>query len=406
MNRLIRQIHQHPFPLLLYLEWTLLGLGILAELLPALPQLSPSPLLMIPLILLYGLMGLFLPVKTRDKILYTLLQGGMILVVSLLGNVRLYASLYVPLLVRSCLIFNWKGRMIVGALTFLMFLVSVRQRLDSNLQPFLTSLPPEYINYVVATLSLVFILSMIFLILMINSLVVERRAREQLSQANRQLRQYAQQIEQLATVQERNRIAREIHDSLGHSLTALNIQLEGVLKLWRAQPEQAHQFLKEAKQLGTQALQDVRQSVSALRSDVLSGASLTTAITHLIQQTQESTGIQITTQLELDPQIRLGSEVQNAVYRIIQEALTNSCKHAGATLIKVYLRTAPTMLSLSVQDNGKGFQPQENSSGFGLQGMRERAQSLQGSLLICSQPGQGCQICVQLPLSSQGGEKP
>ncbi|NJK64636.1 MAG: sensor histidine kinase [Synechococcaceae cyanobacterium SM2_3_1] len=406
MNRFIRQIHQHPFPLLLSLEWTLLGLGILAELLPALPQFFPSPLAMIPLILTYGLMGLFLPVKNRDKILYTLLEGGLILVVSLLGNVRLYASLYVPLLVRSCLIFNWRGRLIVGGFTLLMFVLSVRQRLDSSQQPYLVLLPSEYVNYVVATLSLVFILSMIFLILMINSLVVERRAREQLSQANRQLRQYAQQIEQLATVQERNRIAREIHDSLGHSLTALNIQLEGVLKLWQAQPEQAHQFLKEAKQLGRQALQDVRQSVSALRSDTLSGASLKTEITHLIQQTQESTGIQITTQLELDPQIHLGSEVQNAVYRIIQEATTNSCKHAEATLIKVYLRTTPTLLSLSVQDNGKGFQPQQNSSGYGLQGMRERAQSLQGSLLISSQPGQGCQIRLQLPLSSQRGERP
>jgi signal transduction histidine kinase len=406
VSRFIRQIHQHPFPLLLYLEWTLLGLGILAELLPSLPQLSPSTPVMIPLILLYGLMGLFLPVKTRDKILYTLLEGCLILVVSLLGNVRLYAALFVPLLLRSCLIFNWQGRLIVGALTFLLFLLSVRQRLDSPLQPYLATLPPEYIDYVVATLSLMFVLSMIFLMLMINSLVVERRARDQLSMANRQLRQYAQQIEQLATVQERNRIAREIHDSLGHSLTALNIQLEGVLKLWQAQPQQAHQFLKEAKQLGTQALSDVRQSVSALRSDALSGASLTTAITHLIQQTQESTGIQIKTQLELDPQILLGSEVQNAVYRIIQEALTNSCRHSEASWINVALRTTPTMLSLSVQDNGKGFQPQENRTGFGLQGMRERAQSLQGSLFISSEIGQGCQIRLQLPLFHQEGETP
>ena len=96
-------------------------------------------------------------------------------------------------------------------------------------------------------------------LLLVNALITERQSREKLAIANDRLRHYAMRIENLAMVQERNRIAREIHDSLGHALTGLNLQLEGALKLWQSHPEQARQFLHEAKQSGSTALSEVRR---------------------------------------------------------------------------------------------------------------------------------------------------
>ncbi len=108
------------------------------------------------------------------------------------------------------------------------------------------------LNFVV-----LFGLSLLLVVLLINALLTERQSQQRLQQANQELRQSAQEIEKLAMDQERNRIARDIHDSLGHSLTALNIQLESGLKLWHKDPPRAEQFLKEAKRLGSQSLAEV-----------------------------------------------------------------------------------------------------------------------------------------------------
>jgi signal transduction histidine kinase len=106
---------------------------------------------------------------------------------------------------------------------------------------------------------------------------------EELAVANAQLREYTLRIEELATVQERNRIARDIHDSVGHALTVLNLHLEAALKLWQTDPESATEFLTEAKQLGSHALKEVRQSISTLRVDPLVGLSLPDAIADLVE---------------------------------------------------------------------------------------------------------------------------
>jgi signal transduction histidine kinase len=111
-------------------------------------------------------------------------------------------------------------------------------------------------------------------------------ANEQLAIANAQLRQYTLKIEELATVEERNRIARDIHDSVGHALTVLNLHLEVALKLWQSDPTEATEFLTEAKHLGSNALKEVRQSITALRVDPLEGLSIQEAITSLVKDFQ------------------------------------------------------------------------------------------------------------------------
>ncbi len=215
-----------------------------------------------------------------------------------------------------------------------------------------------------------------------------RRALEQEQALN-------QRIEQLATLEERNRIARDIHDSLGHALVALNIQMETTLTLWQDAPDKAYEFLVEAKQLGSNALQAVRQSVSEIRSDPLQDRLLEEAIATLAGEFHRTTGVQPGYHIQLSQP--LCNQVSIVVYRIVQEGLTNISKHANATAVTIELQSTDSGLLLTLQDNGKGFRVDANRSGFGLQGMRERIAMLGGHLDIISEPGAGCQIKASLP---------
>jgi len=204
-----------------------------------------------------------------------------------------------------------------------------------------------------------------------------------------------QQIEALAAIAERHRIARDIHDSLGHALVALNIQMETALDLWQEAPDEAHTLLQEAKALGSKALRSVRESVSEIRTDPLQGRSLTEALTQITQDFQSTTGV------TLDRQIHLPSapspHVSAAIYRIVQEGLTNISKHANATAVRLHLQAIDTGLQVMLRDDGKGFEGGTNCGGFGLQGMQERVSELGGNLHIASQPGSGCQLIAIFP---------
>jgi signal transduction histidine kinase len=239
-------------------------------------------------------------------------------------------------------------------------------------------------------------LTMLFLLLLVNALLTERQSRQQLATANAQMRNYALRVEKLAMAQERNRIAREIHDSLGHSLTALNLQLEGALKLWDGDPQRAHQFLQQAKHLGSIALKDVRQSVAAMRADPLQQQSLAAAITDLAHTVQQATGVWPTCDVHLDP--ALPPELATSLYRIVQEAFTNICKYARPSQVWLDLHDTAAALHLLIQDDGVGFDPAQNRTGFGLQSMRERAEALGGTFEVQTSPGQGCTLTVHIPL--------
>jgi two-component system, sensor histidine kinase and response regulator len=222
------------------------------------------------------------------------------------------------------------------------------------------------------------------------------KAEIELRRALEQERALNQRIEELATLEERNRIARDIHDSLGHLLVGLNVQMETAIALWQDNPERAYKFLTKAKQLGSDALQATRESVSGLRIDPLQGCSLKAAIEHLAQEFYRTTGIQPICQIHLPHP--LSSRISTVIYRIVQEGLTNICKHAHPSIVTLHIRCTDTRLLLSLQDNGDGFQLDANRSGFGLQGMQERITALQGTLEIASELGKGCCISASLPL--------
>jgi two-component system, sensor histidine kinase and response regulator len=219
----------------------------------------------------------------------------------------------------------------------------------------------------------------------------------ELMQALAQERSLKQRIEEMAAIEERNRIAREIHDSLGHSLTALNVQMRAVASLLLTDPTQAQSFLTQAQRLGTTAMQEVRESVRALRTDERAEQPLAETVALLAEEFRQVTGI--TPIMDIQIAEAISSSASKALYRIVQEGLTNISKYAKATQVRIQLVTTDNLLCLKLIDNGQGFNCARHTTGFGLQGMQERVTALNGEFRLTTALGEGCQIQVELPLS-------
>ena len=217
-----------------------------------------------------------------------------------------------------------------------------------------------------------------------------------LLQALEQERSLKQRIEEMAAIEERNRIAREIHDSLGHSLTALNVQLQAAASLLLSDPTQAQAFLSQAQRLGATAMQEVRQSVRALRADEQVEQPLEETIATLAEEFRQVTGITPNVDIHLMKSVSLS--ISKTIYRIVQEAFTNISKYARATQVQIQLITTGDRVCLEIKDNGKGFSGDRETTGFGLQGMQERIAALDGEFHLTTSPGSGCKITVEIPL--------
>jgi signal transduction histidine kinase len=385
------------FQLLLNLEWLLLATAMFMEVL--LP-FHPSWLVLgrVVTIGVFGLLGLQPPHSDqRAKLFYTAAGFGLIFLAVLQEGLlnRSIFLLCLVLVMRSCLLFNRPGQLTVLALSLFTY--------STVLLTKPIGVPTGVITDWRLSNILLFGLTLVFALLLINALLAERESRsaletalQELETTHTQLRQYALRIEDQATLQERNRIAREIHDGLGHTLAAQTIQINNTILFWQSDPHQAITFLKEAKQLGADAFLEIRKSVSMLRSSPLQGKSLEVSLKKLLNDFQETTGIVVVTNFQWPA--ALPTEINTTLFRILQESLTNISKHAQATTITVDLQPID-WIELTIADNGKGFNPDQNTTGFGLQGMRERAAALGGQLTIHSQADQGCIILVAIPRS-------
>jgi signal transduction histidine kinase len=398
---------KYPLRFLLYFEWVLLGIVICSESFASLfglaSRLPRMPLLSLFCLVIFAIIGLKLPSPSRfNKVIYTSFEFILIILASMVGGILLVPLLYIILIARNCLIFAGVTRSIVSAFAVFFALVTQLHRAK-----YINMIQPLAINQQLGLVLLVSVLilgiSTIFMQMAVDAIIQEFESRqklsiksEQLAVANAQLREYALRIEELATVQERNRIARDIHDSIGHALTVSNLHLEAALKLWQTDPEEATEFLIEAKQLGSNALKEVRQSIATLRIDPLIGLSLPEAIANLVEEFKRSSGI--LTILEITLQFTIKNEIKVAIYRIIQESLTNICKHASATEVKIIIQTT-TNLILIIQDNGKGFHISQNTTGFGLQSMSDRTLAVGGNLNIETSPKGGCKIIASFPFN-------
>jgi signal transduction histidine kinase len=195
--------------------------------------------------------------------------------------------------------------------------------------------------------------------------------------------------------QERNRLAREIHDNLGHYLTIVNVQIEAARVVMQSDPDRALDAMDKAQELTQKGLARVRESVAALRESPVSNRPLGEAIASLVKEAQSS-GIVTEFNVTGEP-LTLENKVALALYRAAQEGLTNVCKHARASRVDVLLDYRPDQVRLEVRDNGVGAA--ETSGGFGLLGIRERMQLLGGTLEINTGVGKGFRLTASVPLS-------
>jgi signal transduction histidine kinase len=218
---------------------------------------------------------------------------------------------------------------------------------------------------------------------------------EELEKANVQLAAYATQAEELAMTQERNRLAREIHDNLGHTLTTVNVQIEAAKVMMDSDPDRAVDAINKAQELTQKGLTQVRESVAALRESPVSNRSLDEAITSIVLEAQTS-GIVTEFKVTGEPEA-LEHKVALALYRAAQEGLTNVRRHARASRVDVLLDFQSSEVRLEIKDNGVGAV--ETSGGFGLLGIRERMHLLGGKLEISSSVGKGFCLTVRVPLS-------
>jgi signal transduction histidine kinase len=233
-----------------------------------------------------------------------------------------------------------------------------------------------------------------------NSQELERLLAD-LEATNRRLQAYAAQVAELAATEERNRLARDIHDSLGHYLTAVNIQLEKALAFRSRSPGEAEQAIRDAKQAASEALQDVRRSVGALRSEA-DRFSLKQSLQELVKGLGNGR-CHIDLRFEGDETGYTRLSLM-ALYRAAQEGLTNIQKHAQATQVVVEVKLGRSAASLCLHDDGQGFDTAmieewmtAPNQTFGLQGIRERLELVQGEMKLTSNAEEGTRLFVTVP---------
>ena len=213
-----------------------------------------------------------------------------------------------------------------------------------------------------------------------------------------QLTILAEQSKKLALNDERNRMAREIHDTLAQAFTGISLQLEAAMNILETKPQAVQERLLRAKQLAKEGITEARRSVRALRPEVLEFSDLATALSQLVAKM--IAGTEIATQFLIEGKTcSLDPEIELNLFRIAQEAITNILRHAQATEVIIQLIYEPNLVHLSIQDNGKGFEPQLliNNS-FGLVGMQERCDRHNGNLIINSKSDLGTEIIVTMPI--------
>jgi signal transduction histidine kinase len=261
---------------------------------------------------------------------------------------------------------------------------------------------PNYLSFFLAPYAVAVVFSL--------AIVRQERARQriqalydQLRVAHDELRALHQEVRSAAVAEERNRLAREIHDSLAHYLTVANVQLEAAEKLGAERAQAALEHVRRARRLTLECLQDVRRSVAAMRAATLEELAIEPSLRCLVTEFAESTGLSVQVRVELGHDASLSPELAQALYRAAQEGLTNVQKHAEASQVDVTLCGSRDFVTLEIHDNGVGTSVTANghnpgSSGYGLVGLRERVALLDGELSFGPSSRGGSCLRVSLPL--------
>jgi signal transduction histidine kinase len=232
----------------------------------------------------------------------------------------------------------------------------------------------------------------------INRLVRELRQQNiDLEKANRRLSNFALVNEHLAVSRERNRLARELHDTLAHTLSGQAVQLEAVQTLWDLNPEQARTRLAQVLNQTRQGLKETRRAIQSLRASPLEDLGLAMALEQLLCSAGDRAGFQPILEMPETP-IDLPGELEHVIYRVAEEAIRNIEQHARAGKVRMTLKNSSNSFEMDIVDDGVGFDMDMIGleHRFGLLGMSERAGAVGGDLQITSQPEKGTVVRLRV----------
>ena len=207
------------------------------------------------------------------------------------------------------------------------------------------------------------------------------------------------QIGEAAAQEERNRLARDLHDSIKQQLFTINVSTAAAQEMWERNPEKARGALADVRRSAKEAMVEMQALLHQLTPRAVATVGLVAAIREQCEALGYRTGAEVSLELgEAIPDDRLPPGAPETLFRIAQEALSNVARHARARTVRVWLGLEEEAAAFRVQDDGQGFRPGEEVSGMGLRNLMERAESLKGSLEIASAPGAGTNMEVLIPL--------
>ena len=224
-----------------------------------------------------------------------------------------------------------------------------------------------------------------------------REQRESLREANANLSHYASTLEQLTVSRERNRLARELHDTLAHSLTAISVSLETAKAYFDIDPSKTRDLIDKSLESTRIGADETRRALKALRSNSLEDMGLGLAIQRIGESAATRFHLTLTVELK-NPMPSLSPDVEQTIYRVTQESIENIVKHSRAKNFSIRLENDGHISTLTIQDDGMGFDMKSDASfgHFGLVGMRERAQLAGGKLKIESEKGKGTKVVLTI----------
>ncbi|TFG71037.1 MAG: sensor histidine kinase [Anaerolineales bacterium] len=223
----------------------------------------------------------------------------------------------------------------------------------------------------------------------------QRRQRAELAEANRKLIRYSATLEQLTITRERNRLARELHDTLAHTLSGLAVELDALTAVWQPEIPAAKRILEHALTTTREGLDETRRALRDLRASPLNDLGFGLALRNLASTVAERGALQLNMDIP-DDLPTFAPEVEQAYYRVAQEALDNVIRHAEARTVTVKLALTGSQLRLTVADDGRGLSmnDEDAQTKFGIQGMEERAALIGGTLMLETSPETGTTVVL------------
>lgn len=306
-----------------------------------------------------------------------------------------------------------KGKYLVMCLALVSFMLTDSKFLSINFSLYSIN---DYFNYYDASvqqylvggynllISLNIILFIIYCILMIqqqrgmideiNMLYEEiRKTNEDLQNANSQLGEYAKITERMGEIKERNRLAREIHDTLGHTLTGISVGIDACIATIDVSTADAKTHLERISEVARNGILDIRRSINELKPDSLERLSLESSITKMITDMKSITDMEIFFDCRIQ-QIKFDEDEESAIYRVIQESLTNAMRHGKASRVRIVMERQNDMVVLTIRDNGIGCS--EIKNGFGTKHIMERIGMLNGTVEFKSD--NGFSVIARIPI--------